>query len=368
MQHSMSAYAYAGVDYTVMDPFKVLAQQLAGSTVGASGRHTAKEVPASRGESAYVWKEGSRYRAFVVEGLGTKSLVADAVREITHKTYYDALAQDTVAMIVNDLITVGAFPQVLTAYFAVGDSAWFDDEARARQLLSGWAKACVESGAIWGGGETPTLKDIISKEAIDLAGSAVGTIPPKQLPILGDTLTAGDAIVLIASSGIHANGITLVRRLADRKPGFYAATLPDGRLMGEALLTPTRLYVALVRSLLKANVPVHYMVNITGHGWRKLMRATKAYTYRIDSIPEPPAELVYLQEQASLDDTEMYSTFNMGAGFALFMPEADVPRALAVAMAGGYQAWMAGRVIPGQRQVIIEPKHLAFASDSLRIR
>ena len=114
------SYTSSGVDYGSLDPAKVLAQRAAASTAGALGRFGLAEVGASRGESAYVWEEPDAYRAFVIEGLGTKSLVGDAMRRVTGRTYYDALARDTVAMIVNDVIVVGAEPQVVTAYWAVG--------------------------------------------------------------------------------------------------------------------------------------------------------------------------------------------------------------------------------------------------------
>lgn len=106
----------------------------------------------------------------VMEGLGTKSLVADAVRRLGGRSHYDALAQDTVAMIVNDIIVVGAAPQVVTAYWAIGDSTWFTDRERARDLVDGSARACEASG-YWGGGETPALSGIIMPGTIDLAGA-----------------------------------------------------------------------------------------------------------------------------------------------------------------------------------------------------
>jgi phosphoribosylformylglycinamidine cyclo-ligase len=231
-------YAGSGVDYSAMDPIKVLAQQTAAATAVNLRSFEAEEIVASRGESAYVWEEPDAYRALVVEGLGTKNLVADVVRSYTGKSHYDSIAQDTVAMIVNDLIVVGALPQVVNAYFAIGDSSWMLDKERASDLISGWAHACQESEATWGGGETPTLKGIINPATIDLAGSAIGIINPKQRLVLGDKLAAGDVIVLIESSGIHANGITFVRSLVEKTPGLYERRLSDGRSFGEAILTP----------------------------------------------------------------------------------------------------------------------------------
>src|SRR5581483_1036310 len=148
----------SGVDYSALDPIKLLAQKSAQATASNLKRFGAQEVIASRGESAYVWEESDAYKALVIEGLGTKNLVADAMRKITNKTYYGSIAQDTIAMIVNDLIVVGALPQVVNAYFAIGDSDWMRDTLRAQDLINGWAKACKQIGATWGGGETPTLK------------------------------------------------------------------------------------------------------------------------------------------------------------------------------------------------------------------
>ncbi len=361
-------YAQSGVDYSAMDPIKVLAQKSAQATASNLKAFEAQEVRASRGESAYVWEEPDAYRALVIEGLGTKNLVADAVRKITGKTYYDSIAQDTIAMIVNDLIVVGALPQVVNAYFAIGDSNWMLDEERAQDLINGWAAACMKIGATWGGGETPTLKGVIEPSTIDLGGSAVGVINPKERLVLGDKLVPGDVIVLIESSGIHANGITFVRSMAEKTPGIYETKLPNGRLFGEAILTPTHLYVELVRDILESDVDIHYMVNITGHGWRKLMRATKELKYVIDKIPEPQAEFMFMQKQAGVDNDEMYGNFNMGAGFAIYVPQYDAQKVVELAAANNFKAIVAGKVEAGSKQVIIKPKNITFAGDTLEVR
>ncbi|CAN5643329.1 phosphoribosylformylglycinamidine cyclo-ligase [soil metagenome] len=363
-----NTYAEAGVDYSAMDPIKVLAQKSAQATAPNLKAFKAQEVGASRGESAYVWEEPDAYRALVIEGLGTKNLVADAVRGITGKTYYDSIAQDTIAMVVNDLVVVGALPQVVNAYFAIGDSNWMRDEERARDLINGWSAACSKAGATWGGGETPTLKGIINPDTIDLGGSAVGIINPKERLVLGDKLTAGDAIVLIESSGIHANGITFVRSMAEKAPDIYKSKLPNGRLFGEALLSPTHLYVSLVRGILESGIDVHYMVNITGHGWRKLMRATKEFKYVLNDIPAPQDEFTFMQEHAGTDAQEMYGNFNMGAGFAVYVPKADAQKVVDIAAANNLKALVAGRVESGPKQVVIEPKNITFASDTLEVR
>ncbi len=362
-------YASTGVNYDAMDPLKRLAQLRARATAGNLNRFGMREVEASRGESAYVWEESDGYRAFVIEGLGTKNRVADETRKITGRTHYDAIAQDTVAMIVNDLIVVGADPQVVNAYFAVGNSDWFGDEERSRDLVEGWAKATSLSGAVWGGGETPTLKGIIEPDTIDLSGSAIGLVKPKERLTLGDKLTPGDALLLIESSGIHANGLTLARTITSKLPEGYATPLSDGKGYGESLLAPTHIYAGLIRDYFDAGLDIHYMVNITGHGWRKLMRATRDLSYVIERIPEPQPLFRLIQEQSGNDDTEMYGNFNMGAGFAVFMPEKDLESARQIAAdKNGFQSWQAGYVDQGPRQVVIKPKNITFQGESLRVR
>jgi phosphoribosylformylglycinamidine cyclo-ligase len=186
--------------------------------------------------------------------------------------------------------------------------------------------------------------------------------------VLGNKLVAGDAVVLIESSGIHANGISMVRKLAEENPGLYQQKLDDGRLFGEAILTPTHLYVKLVRDILAAQLDVHYMVNITGHGWRKLMRAQADFTYRFDKIMPVQPEFDLIQELSGMDDQEMYATFNMGAGFAIFLPEEEAAKVIEIAADQGFKAIIAGRVEQGEKQVIIEPKNITFGSETLEVR
>ncbi|HEY1085521.1 MAG TPA: AIR synthase related protein [Candidatus Saccharimonadales bacterium] len=362
------SYANSGVDYSAMDPIKVLAQKSAAATASNLSGHGGRELSESRGESAYVWEEGDQYRSLVIEGLGTKNLIADAMREITGKTHYDTLAQDTIAMIVNDLVVVGALPEVVNAYFAIGDSSWMLDKERASDLIRGWADTCNKIGAAWGGGETPTLKGVITPDTIDLGGSAVGSIKNKANLVLGDKLTAGDVIVLIESSGIHANGITFVRSLAEKYPGILEEKLEDGRMFGEAILSPTHLYVDLVKKMQEKALDIHYMVNVTGHGWRKLMRATAEFSYVIDQVPEVPSEFAFMQEKSGVDDQEMYGNFNMGAGFAVYLPEAQASEVIDVATNCGLKATLAGKVEEGSKQVVIRPKNITFSEDTLGVR
>lgn len=356
-------YSQTGVDYSVMDPLKKLAQKM--------GKQTAKnfpEVEASRGESAYIWEEEDCFRAFVIEGLGTKNLVADEVAKITGKTYYGEIAQDTVAAIVNDIITVGATPQVINAYFATGDPNWFTNTERSTALVEGWAKACEMAGATWGGGETPGLSGIINPDTLDLAGACIGIIKPKSRLTLGEKLQDGDAILLIESSGIHANGLSLARKLAEKLSEGYVSKLPDGKSFGETLLIPTYIYVNLVKSLFEAGIDIHYMVNITGHGWRKLMRANREFTYYLTQIPKVPQIFDFIKQHSGNSDSEMYGNFNMGAGFAIYLPSNQVVKAQKVIAENGFKSWNAGLVKTGPKQVVIEPKTITFEAATLGIR
>lgn len=352
-------YKSSGVDYDWIDPFKLLAQKWA--------RKTSKDA-GLRGESAFVWEEKNCYRAMVIEGLGSKNLVADSMRKVTGKTYYDAIAQDTVAMIVNDLIAIGATPQIVNAYFAVGDSRWFEDTKRARDLVYGWARACTLAGAVWGGGETPSLKDIIKPDTIDLAGSAVGIIKPKKRLLMGKNIRSGDSIILVESNGIHANGLTLARTIADKLPNVYATKLSDGTMYGATLLQPTYIYARLIDALFRAGINVHYVVNITGHGWRKLMRAREHFTYTIEVLPRMTPLYAFLQGHGQLSDQEMFATFNMGAGFAIYVPKRDSVRVIAISKHLKMNAWLAGYIINGKQQVVIKPKGIVFSAKTLKIR
>jgi phosphoribosylformylglycinamidine cyclo-ligase len=362
------SYDQSGVNYDLIDPLKVAAQRAAAATAGHLIAHGFTEVAASRGESAYVVDVGPFYLASIVECLGSKSLVADEMQKLTGKSYYDGIAQDTIAMAINDLITVGATPLVVQAYWAAGGSDWFGDAQRAQALVAGWKKACDTCGVAWGGGETPALAGIVEGGRIDLAASCTGLVNPKQRLSVGDQLAAGDAIVLLASSGIHANGLSLARKLVERLPQGYLTPLPDGSTYGEALLAPTTLYSPVTEALYRAGIQPHYCANITGHGWRKLLRHPATLTYRIDAMPPVPPVLRFIQQAARQDDREAYSTLNMGAGFALFVPAADAQRTVEVARGQGIAAIVAGRVEAGPKQLLIEPIGVRFSDEDLQLR
>ena len=366
------SYAQSGVQYELIDPLKVAAQRAAAATGAHLATHGFSEVLASRGESAYVVDVGPFFIASIVECLGTKTLVADEMQRLTGRSWFAGIAQDTIAMAVNDLVTVGATPLVVQAYWAAGGSDWFADADRAQALVAGWKEACDTCGVAWGGGETPALAGIVEPGRIDLAASCTGLVNPKERLSLGDRLGPGDAIVLLASSGIHANGLSLARKLAERLPQGYLTEiepgLAHGQTYGQALLAPTTLYSPVTEALWAAGVRTHYAANITGHGWRKLLRHPRDLSYRIHTLPPVPPVLRFIQAQAGQDDAEAYGTLNMGAGFALFVPAAEADRAVAVSRSVGVSAWVAGEVLAGPKQLLIEPLGLRFGGEELALR
>ena len=362
------SYEQSGVNYDLIDPLKVAAQRAAAATGSHLAAHGFSEVAASRGESAYVVDVGPFYLASIVECLGSKALVADEMHRLTGRSYYDAIAQDTIAMAINDLITVGATPLVVQAYWAAGGSEWFTDAQRAQALVEGWKRACDTCRVAWGGGETPALAGIVADGRIDLAASCTGLINPKERLSVGDKLAPGDAIVLLASSGIHANGLSLARKLVERLPQGYLTEVSPGLTYGDALLAPTVLYSPVTEALYQAGITPHYCANITGHGWRKLLRHPAAHTYRITAIPEVTPVLKFIQQHAQQDDREAYSTLNMGAGFALFVKAEDAARTVEVARAQDIDALVAGAVETGPKRLVIEPLGIEFGDDALQLR
>jgi phosphoribosylformylglycinamidine cyclo-ligase len=390
-----SAYRQAGVDYAVLDAGKrdALGEALATSHWLAAAGATA--LDASRGEPAFVLRFAGSTLAFVLETLGTKSMIAREYHElsaahapedaagaagatdtsaatggVTGANHFAEIAYDTVAAVLNDLICVGALPLVLNAYFATGSSAWYADASRAGALLEGWRRACDDARCAWGGGESPALAGLLGSEDIELAGSALGFVPPPGEPLLGEDLAPGDEIVLIPSSGLHANGASLARRVASQLPAGLLTPLPGSasETFGAALLRPSFLYVELVRQLLgDSRVRLTYLSHITGHGLLKLMRPRRALTYRIRALPPVPPVLRFLADHAGLDAAAAYSTLNMGAGFAVYCEAGHGVQVVRAARELGLDALLAGTVEEGPRQVILEPLDVTFTSDQLEL-
>jgi phosphoribosylformylglycinamidine cyclo-ligase len=367
MSDESASYRAAGVDYDALDAGKRLAMAKALSTSALMAARGGRALDASRGEPAFVFELEGRAFAFVVEGLGTKSIIARQVLEGQGVDRFADVAYDTVAAILNDLGCVGALPLVVNAYFATGASEWYRDAGRAEALLEGWRRACSDAGCTWGGGESPSLPGLLDPRDIELAGAAVGALPAGRSAILGEDLAPGDEIVLVASSGLHANGASLARLLADRLSDGYATRLPSGEMLGEALLEPSIMYVPLLAAVLEAELPLTYISHITGHGLLKLMRPAKQLTYRIERLPGVPPVLEFLVSEARLDDHAAYSTFNMGSGYALYCAAGSGAAIASIAERLDLDAVVGGRVEEGPRQVVLEPVGVRFSGSELEL-
>ncbi len=367
-------YESAGVDYDVLDAAKRSALESASRTITRSSffKHGyGAPFPQSHGESAFVFRaNGSSTLATVLECLGTKSVIARKYVDAGGPNLFHHVGFDAVAAIVNDLACVGALPLVVNAYFATGSPDWYGDSERYASLLAGWEDGCVAAGAVWGGGESPSLSGLVNDQDIEIAGSAVGLIPPDQEAILGQDLGPGDEIVLVSSTGIHTNGASLVRAIAERLPKGYRTLLRNGRELGEAVLDKSALYVELVAELgVREDVRVTYYSHTTGHGLRKLMRADKELTYRIEALPpRVPDILSEIRRYAGMDDRTAYGTLNMGVGFAVFCAAGHGERVVDIAESQGLRALLAGCVEDGPKRVILEPLSVTFEEDQLQLR
>ena len=366
MSEKSSVYSAAGVDYALLDAGKRNAIAAARSTSPFAAQHGAVVNDLSRGEPAFTFAMNGTELAMVMECLGTKSSIAAEFELESGVNRFDWVGYDGVSAIVNDLCSVGALPLVVSAYFATGSPAWYNSEGRFDALVEGWRHACEDSAAVWGGGESPMLAGIIEEGQLDLGGSAVGYFPPGRRPLLGVDLGAGDEIVLIESSGIHTNGNSLARQTAGIVG--WSHELPDGSSFGDAVLTPSIIYVKLLRAVVDADIPLHYASHITGHGLRKLMRADRELTYRIDTLLPSMPVFDVMVEVLGLDAETAYGTFNMGAGFALICPAGNASRIVEAAQSVGLAAVHAGNVEEGPRRVILREVGVMFSDEDLQLR
>jgi phosphoribosylformylglycinamidine cyclo-ligase len=363
---SSDRYAEAGVDYSLLDAFKREALAAAARSVGALRGRGGEPVAGAGGAPAFVFRFADRYLALVAEGLGTKSLIAAAMEGELGQAAWRAVAIDTVAAIVGDLCAVGALPLALNAYFAVASSELLAGP-RGAALVEGWLRGCELAGCAWGGGESPALGGLITPGGLELAGAAVGAVPPGVQPVLGLDLGPGDEIVLIGSSGLHANGASLARQVAEELPDGYRTRLPSGRSFGEALLEPSLIYVPLVERLLVEGPRPTYLAHLTGHGFLKLMRPPQRLRYRLTTLPEVPEVLGFLARAAGLSDVEAYRTLNMGAGFAVYVRAGEGAQVVAAAERLGFRALVAGRVEEGDRSVVLEPLGVLYRGEELSL-
>lgn len=360
------AYRASGVDYDVLDGAKRTALRAVRSLLALPSARGSRVEEDSIGEPAQLIEVGGVLLATVLECLGTKSLIARDAERLGLDRWH-SVGVDTVAAVLNDLACAGAVPLTFNAYLATGSSSFYEG-GRHSSLVEGIRSACAAAGAAWVGGESPNLSGVLSPEAVDLAGSALGRVPEGRSPWSALRLEVGDEIVLVPSSGLHANGASLARAVARSLPAGWASLLPSGRTLAEGVLTPSRLYVDLVEALQSARAPVHYASHVTGHGLRKLMRPDRELTYRLERLAPVPEVLEFLAEKAALSPEVSYGTFNMGAGFALYVAGGHGEKVAAAAAALGHAAFVAGRVEDGPRQVVLEPLGVTYESGALGLR
>ncbi len=282
------------------------------------------------------------------DGVGTKLKLAFAMDK------HDTIGIDAVAMCVNDVIVTGAEPLFFLDYLACDKIIPEKIEA----IVKGIADGCQQAGCALIGGETAEMPGMYSEGEYDIAGFTVGIVDrPKAID--GTTIAAGDAVIGLASSGVHSNGFSLVRKLLLEKKG-YALTdkLPEleGKTLGEVLIEPTRIYVKQILNILES-VKIKGMAHITGGGFIENIPRVLPEGVNVDitrgSWPVLPI-FNLMQRNGAISDRDMYTTFNMGIGMVLVVPADQAEEALRIAKAQGEQAYRIGTVTAGNKVVTFE--------------
>ncbi|MGH2729943.1 MAG: phosphoribosylformylglycinamidine cyclo-ligase [Actinomycetota bacterium] len=291
--------------------------------------------------------------AICTDGVGSKTMIASALDR------YDTIGFDVVAMNVNDIICVGARPLAMVDYVAVHTL----DPRRTDEILRGLGAAAKEAGIAVPGGEIAQLPGVVGspgdESAFDLVGACVGTVHPDRV-IFGRDVHPRDALIGIASSGIHSNGLTLARNvlLESGHYGLDEVIGTIGRPLGEELLQPTEIYVRAITDLWAADIETRGLVHITGDGFTNLCRLEAEVGYDIDHLPDPPAIFGTIQDAGGVPDEEMFRVFNMGVGFVVVVPSDQVDAALDRIAASSYSATKVGTVTDEAGVVRIRPAGL----------
>jgi phosphoribosylformylglycinamidine cyclo-ligase len=405
-------YKGSGVNYDLMDPFKIACQQAAAGTGRNFERFEQqgvnfREIPQSRGESSYRFSTRMARTmevnwAHVGEGIGSKNEIANQARELGEKlkiadearailgrSFYRGVGIDNGATILNDLSASGSSPVSFSLFVAAGSSNWFEDAERNHDLIAGTADVINLARCSWGGGESQTLVDMLAADEAILCGSGVGVQFPElnQYPS-EENLRAGQRIVLVGGTkvGAQTNGFSLLRRgllskiaqdmhlPEDKRTEAYSYNIGNGQTYGEAVLTPSEIYSPLMDRLLLdpfdgRPIPVAYAAHISGHGWAKIMRGRQELSYVIEKVPEPHPLFQFIQEFTGMSTKQMYQTYNMGAGYAVFVEPEHVEQVVLTASRLGQVAIDAGVVEYGPKRVVIRPlKDLTYLPEDLQIK
>jgi phosphoribosylformylglycinamidine cyclo-ligase len=280
------------------------------------------------------------------DGVGTKLKLAFILDK------HDTIGIDCVAMCVNDIVCAGGEPLFFLDYIACGKN----EPEKIATIVSGVANGCKQAGAALIGGETAEMPGFYPENEYDLAGFAVGIVDQKNL-INGANLVEGDTLIGIASSGIHSNGYSLVRKVFNMKRealDTYYESL--GATLGETLLTPTKIYVKALQSLKTGGIEVKACSHITGGGFYenipRMLGEDKHAVVRKDSYPIPPI-FKMLSTDGSVDDQVMYNTYNMGIGMMIAVNSADADKAIRFLQAAGETAYIVGEIKAGEKGVTV---------------
>ena len=280
------------------------------------------------------------------DGCGTKVKLAMILDK------HDTIGIDAVAMCVNDIACAGGEPLFFLDYIACGKNY----PEKIASIVSGVAEGCRQSGAALIGGETAEHPGLMPEDEYDLAGFAVGVCDKKEM-ITGETLKDGDVLIGLASSGVHSNGFSLVRKVFEMTEEFlntYYDSL-NGTL-GEVLLAPTRIYVRALKALKDGGIKVKACSHITGGGFyenipRMLIEGTHAVVEK-DSYPVPPI-FDLLAKEGQIEEQMMYNTFNMGLGMVLAIDPAEKEKALEILKEAGESAYVVGKIEAGEKGVTL---------------
>jgi phosphoribosylformylglycinamidine cyclo-ligase len=266
--------------------------------------------------------------------VGSKAIVAQRVGR------YDTIGIDCVAMNVNDLLCVGARPVSMVDCIAI-DRA---DAAVLDGIAIGLTEGARQAGVSICGGEIAQLPDMV--RGFDLVGTAVGTVPLDRI-MIGRDLEPGDAVIGVASSGIHSNGFTLARRVLFGHAGLRAHdVLPElGCTLGEELLRPTFIYVPEILDIIAQVPSVKALIHITGDGLLNLSRVDAAIGFVLDALPSPPPIFDVIERRGGVPKSEMFEVFNMGVGFCVVTAAADADAVLAILGRHGHEAWVIGHAV-----------------------
>ena len=280
------------------------------------------------------------------DGVGTKLKIAFLMDK------HDTVGIDCVAMCVNDVACAGGEPLFFLDYIACGKN----EPAKIAQIVKGVAEGCLQAGAALIGGETAEMPGFYPVDEYDLAGFAVGAADRKKM-ITGESIRPGDVLVGMASSGVHSNGYSLVRKVFDVTEENLKVYYEElGCTLGEALLTPTKIYVKALKSVREAGVTIKGCSHITGGGFYenipRMMPAGVAAKVRKDSY-EVPAIFRLLQKTGEIEEKMMYNTFNMGIGMVLAIDPAEVPAAMEAIRAAGETPYVIGEVIASESPEVV---------------